>query len=202
MKFSEDHAHRLLYLCNESLKTASGRVVHANVGLTGLGILPSIAFKIRRCGEGPLGVAAGPASCSEGCKNVVANRLARLLLVGVAVMMVACATVAEQPAEEVVVRRAQMRWDALVAGQVEEAYGYLSPGSKAKWNLPEYKSRIGSGLWRGARVMRAECSADLCNVYVMVDFRYRRPGVNVVAETAVPETWVKEDGVWWYVPKR
>ena len=133
---------------------------------------------------------------------MVVNGLAKLLLVGFAVTMVACATVAEAPVEEVVTKRAQMRWDALLAGKIDEAYGYLSPGSKAKWDLSDYQARIRSGLWRGAKVQRAECAADQCNVYVAVDFRYRRPGIDVEAGTAVQETWVNEGGAWWYVHKR
>ena len=133
---------------------------------------------------------------------VVVKRLAKLLLVGFAVTVVACATVAEVPVEEVVTKRAQMRWDALVAQNIEEAYGYLSPGSKAKWSLSEYRAQAGKGLWRSAKVRRAECAADQCSVHVMVDFRYRRPGVDVVAGTAVQETWVNEGGAWWYVHKR
>jgi uncharacterized protein YchJ len=134
--------------------------------------------------------------------GVVVKGLSGLLLAGVAVVMAACATVPEAPAEELVAQRAQMRWDALVAGKVDVAYDYLSPGSKAKLNLSDYKARTGKGLWQGAKVLRADCGADVCDVHVMVDFRIRRPGVNVVAETAVQETWVKEGGVWWYVHKR
>jgi len=133
---------------------------------------------------------------------VTVNGLRGLLFAGVAVMMTACATVVEAPAEGVVTQRAQMRWDALLAGKVDMAYDYLSPGSKAKLNLSEYKARTGLGLWQGAKVLRADCGADVCEVHVMVDFRVRRPGVNVVAATAVQETWVKEGGVWWYVHKR
>lgn len=130
------------------------------------------------------------------------NGLRRLLLACVAVMVAGCATPVEAPAEGVVIQRAQMRWDALVAGKLDEAYGYLSPGSKAKLSLTDYKARTGLGLWQGAKVLRADCGADVCDVHVMVDFRFRRPGVNVVAETAIQETWVKEGGSWWYVHKR
>lgn len=128
--------------------------------------------------------------------------LKSVLIAGLALTTVACASVQEAPAEGVVVQRAQKRWDALLEGKIDEAYQFLSPGSKAKWGEKEYRSRIGLGLWQGARVARADCSADRCDVHVKVDFRYRRPGMNVVAETAVQEVWVKEEGIWWYVHKR
>ena len=63
-------------------------------------------------------------------------------------MLAACATTggvtAESPLEvkqAAVTERAKARWQAVIDGDVEKAYGYLSPGSKAVTSLSKITRR-------------------------------------------------------------
>jgi len=66
------------------------------------------------------------------------------------VLILACVTgcviVAPQSTEEQVRQRAQARWDALVAGNVEGAYALLSPGARQARSLPAYRAMIKTGF--------------------------------------------------------
>jgi hypothetical protein len=108
-----------------------------------------------------------------------------------------CASVESKPTEQVVAERAQARWDALLKGDVEGAYGYLSPGSRAVNTLEAYKSSIRENFWKAARVGKATCASEACEVAAEVEYEFRRSRV----KTPLSETWVKQEGNWWYVLK-
>jgi hypothetical protein len=123
---------------------------------------------------------------------------ARLAAAIIAGTLAGCtvAPVAEKPAEEVVKARAQERWDALVNGKIEVAYGYLSPGSQAVTNLEGFRNSIKLGFWRNVAVQKVTCStAELCEVVSEVDYVYRGTSVR----TPLKETWIKQEANWWYV---
>src|ERR1043165_10081149 len=75
-------------------------------------------------------------------------------------MVGGCATMAEQPPEQVVKARAQARWDALLKGDYEAAYGYLGPGSRAVNSLEAYKASIRKGFWQSAQGVEAKGEGD------------------------------------------
>jgi len=111
-----------------------------------------------------------------------------------------CAAIsAESSAEakqKVVAERAEARWQALIKGDVEGSYQFLSTGSKAATSLAQYKAKIKPGLWRSAKVSKVDCEAELCKVQMLITYDYR----NIKGlETPVPETWIIENGSAWYV---
>jgi len=112
-----------------------------------------------------------------------------------------CAVTPSSPSDAAVqVReRAEQRWQYLVAGRLDEAYGYLSPGSRERVTAAYYKGSLKPGVWRGARVTGVECELDACKVQVALKYEYMRPGVKYESERALDETWIREDGQWWYV---
>ncbi|MDD5402904.1 MAG: hypothetical protein PHZ14_00010 [Sulfuricella sp.] len=117
-----------------------------------------------------------------------------------AVMLGACAT-APAPADASAEVRAlaQARWDALVRGDVSAAYGYLSPASRASLSLLQYQQRIHVGFWKRAVVESVSCEPEVCKVGVNITYDYQMAkGV----ETSLSESWVKEDGKWWFVLKK
>lgn len=130
-----------------------------------------------------------------------------LLAVLVAVMLNACATApgtadasavalgtADASAEVKVL--AQSRWDALLRGDVTTAYGYLSPPSRELVPLLQYQQRLRIGFWKRAVVETVSCESEVCKVVVKITYDYRHAkGV----ETPLSESWVKEDGKWWFV---
>ena len=129
----------------------------------------------------------------------------RLSWVALGVGLAACASISvDSPPEakqKVVAERAQARWELLIKGDVDGAYQYLSAGSKAATPLGLYKGKIKPGMWRGAKVDKVECEAEICKVQMLVtyDFRAARGGGMKGIETPVLETWIIENGTVGYV---
>lgn len=114
-----------------------------------------------------------------------------------------CAAVPAGPAvaesaEAAIARRAQQRWDALIASDVPKAYGYLSPGSRQSTSLAGYTATLKLGTWRKAAVQRVDCKEpDLCEVHLKIDYQVR----GAALATPLLETWTKVGNEWWYVLK-
>lgn len=98
--------------------------------------------------------------------------------------------------------RAEARWQHLLAGRLDEAYAYLSPGSRERVTAAFYKGSLKPGMWRGAKVTGVDCAADVCKVQVDVTYEYMRPGVKYESVRFLDETWVREGGQWWYLLPR
>lgn len=97
-------------------------------------------------------------------------------------------------AEERVRARAQERWDALIAGDVEKAYSYFSPGARQARSLASYRAMIRVGFWKSAKVESVECpSPGVCRVAVQVEYTFR--GADLFSP--VKEEWVLSDQQWW-----
>ena len=102
--------------------------------------------------------------------------------------------------------RAQTRWDLVLAGNLAEAYEYLSPGVRSSIGSFDYQRSllITAVRWTSAEVLEAECSEDACSVKVNVDFMVvgALPGVTKFeGKQVITENWVRMDGQWWFVPK-
>ncbi len=130
--------------------------------------------------------------------------LAQCLVVATALTLAACATA---PKTDPVVARAQARWDALVAGDLETAYTYYSPGYRSSTSLIDFgvEMRTRKVRWTTATYKSHECDGDRCEVHFDVAFRVPRPvpGLSVYDGTdEVEDTWIRSDGQWWYLPKK
>ena len=127
------------------------------------------------------------------------RRVMRRLSVGlVAVILSSCAAVAPGKPEDVVKRRAQERWDAMVKSDFEAAYRYMSPGSRSVMTAPEFIASVRSGFWKSAVVEKVECgSAQSCEVNATIEYEHlgRR------TKTPLRETWIREGQDWWYLRK-
>lgn len=99
--------------------------------------------------------------------------------------------------ESQVSARAEARWQAMAAKDLDKAYEFLSPGSKAAFPLALFKARIRPLDWRPAKARSASCEADKCSVKLEVTFFDRRLGGEVT--TVLEETWIKDVGNWWFV---
>jgi hypothetical protein len=95
-------------------------------------------------------------------------------------------------------QRAQARWDALIRGDVNAAYEFLSPGTRAVTSQAVYKGKIRPGMWRSAKVRSVECEADVCSVKLLIDYDVR--GAKGL-ETPLTEKWIIESGNAWYVDR-
>lgn len=115
-------------------------------------------------------------------------------------VLAGCAALGPRPAEEVVRERAQARWNALVAGKFEDAYGYLSPASRSVVSLQRFKASIGgAATWKGAEVHSVTCNQpERCTVSIKVRYQpaLRAASLGTI-ETSVEETWLLDAGQWW-----
>jgi len=111
------------------------------------------------------------------------------------------------PTETLIEERAMARWNALLTGDIAVAYEYLSPGYRSSVSLIQYQRSI---LQRqvaltGANYTRSECSEKTCKVMIALDYRVSGalPGVkHYEGSKGIEESWVKMDGLWYYVPKK
>jgi hypothetical protein len=127
-----------------------------------------------------------------GLKSIAARAVMGVLVAGV----VSCAALDRRAPQEIVKERAQARWDALVKSDLKTAYSYLSPGSRAVITYDGFVSGIKPGFWKSAVVEKVICeTADSCVVGAKIEYEFmRRP-----TQTALKESWVREDGKWWFV---
>ena len=126
---------------------------------------------------------------------------ARLLsLLGVAVLAVGCAT-APATQEDAVRARADERWQALIKSDFARAYEYTTPAYKAIHPAGQYFSARGTAAqWKSATVLNVECpEIDKCVAKVrLVAVLSGVPQAVREVSTVLDETWLREDGQWWY----
>lgn len=117
------------------------------------------------------------------------------------IVLAGCASVAGNSAGELVKQRATDRWSALVRGEFSKAYTYSTLGFRTVVTLDGFRSRFGNAVqWVGSEVTEVVCpEATKCDAKVRIDFK---PVVSGKAggeiSTYVDETWLLEDGQWWY----
>lgn len=135
----------------------------------------------------------------------------RLLATGVfALLLAGCASTGAPgqpaPVAEGVEQRSTQRWDHLLAKQYVEAYGFLTPGHRAKLTPERYAAQVSvlPVKWTSAEVLGSECVEDRCDVRVDLGYRVRShlPGVGwIESRRVVVEKWLRLDGSWYYLPE-
>lgn len=100
--------------------------------------------------------------------------------------------------KEAVAARATARWDALIKGDVDAAYAYLSPASRATIPLNAYKGKHKLGMYRAVKIDSVECEAEVCTVMLQLTFDYKRS--KGIAMPLV-EKWLITEGKAWYVER-
>lgn len=120
------------------------------------------------------------------------------------VLLAGCAGIARDgggrdgPGQQVSARAAS-RWDALIAGDVAKAYGYLSPGTREVMSLDLYKKKTSLGKWKKASVETVSCEKDQCDVTVVVEYDYRDMKS---IKSRLSEVWLLDGGEWWHMPRK
>ncbi len=109
---------------------------------------------------------------------------------------------AEKPAGEQVGQRAVQRWQALIAGDFQKAYTYLSPGYRAVTPYGAYRGHFGQAVaWTGVALKTVRCEKNVCDVNV--DIEYRALGrIKMPGNALLREKWVRASGDWWLLPKK
>jgi hypothetical protein len=95
-----------------------------------------------------------------------------------------------------VLARADARGAALVKGDLDAAYAYLSSGSKAVITLDNFKRRMSVVPFTAYRVDEATCEAEACQVKSKLTYNHR---VMKGVTTPITETWVVEGGTLFFV---
>jgi hypothetical protein len=92
--------------------------------------------------------------------------------------------------------RSMERWQAIIAGDVPKAYGYMSTGSKARLSIEDFRRKARLTGFKQATVESVVCEPELCKVTVRTTLDHR-----LMKDLALPvtETWVLEKGEYWYV---
>ena len=150
-----------------------------------------------------MAIQAGAGVWGKGIARFGQRLWARGVAVTAGLVLAGCATVggvtAESPPEvkqAAVTERVKARWQAVIDGDTEKAYGFLSPGSKAVTTYDGYRAKARLTGFRAADVESVACETEACKVKVRVVLDHRlMKGLSVPAE----ETWVLENGQYWYV---
>jgi len=103
---------------------------------------------------------------------------------------------APQLKQAAVTERSKARWQAVIDGEVERSYEFLSSGSRAVTSLATYKARARLSGFRAVDIESAACEAEMCKVKLKVTLDHRlMKGIQAPLE----ETWMLENGQYWYV---
>lgn len=117
-----------------------------------------------------------------------------------AMALSACASLGGNDPEIQVRQRATERWQALVAGEFNRAYGFNAPSYRAVISADEFRNRNGGSVKReGSEVVAVKCpEITRCIATIRIDFRPLFGGrFGDKINTHIDETWLLEDGQWW-----
>jgi len=118
-------------------------------------------------------------------------------------LLSACATTGTKPAS--IEERATARWDTLLGGDLAGTYEFLSPGYRSAVSSIEYQRSLllNQLSWTGATYLSSDCTDVACEVKVSLDYSVYGavPGAKEFkGKQTIVESWVKLDGVWYFVP--
>ena len=107
--------------------------------------------------------------------------------------------------EQMVIQRADDRWQSLIAWDMEKAYGYLSPGPRERMPLSVYmkKNAVAPMEYTGAVVKNTQCENQVCTLKVQISYLYQgsvSAARGQEMSSTITENWIMADGNWFYVP--
>lgn len=117
--------------------------------------------------------------------------------------LTACGGMIKKLPEEAVRDRAAERWGHLIKGDMRKAYELSSPSSRAVVSFEQYRGKFGGAVaWRKTEITSVTCETDKCTAKVRIEAEPllgTRFGNTLL--TYVDETWLLEDGQWWFFQK-
>ena len=137
--------------------------------------------------------------------SINTNTLVRLGLAVFVTIVAGCADIgmkSDLAPQEVVKSRAQAWADALLAGDLDKAWAFTSPSYRQFSSAKEYSPHVqGSGRWTSAKVDSVQCTEDVCDVSVMVEYHIQT--LKMSNRRPLDYKWVLVDGEWWlHVPAK
>lgn len=138
-------------------------------------------------------------------RRMTARGVRAFTMAACALWLAGCAALPDKAAEETVRERAQARWDAVIAGKWEQAYGYATPAYREANELYHFRRRLDRGLikYKQATVGDVTCKeTDVCVVKMnMTIFPSQEiPTGNIT--TTIEERWMRVNGEWWRFEKQ
>jgi len=187
--------HSVLFsLCSRvaALRRWDGRVFSGAVTATRSGAWQRMKLAIR-------GQLAGISLASRDTRQgavVLSAVLVAASLAGCASMSGDGRDMTPEARQSLVTKRIDARWAALMKGDLEQAYTFMSAGSKEAVPLRVYKEKVKPGMWRAVKVDGMDCEAEICQVKMTLTYDHRMmKGI----QTPFQETWILEKGNAWYV---
>ena len=95
-----------------------------------------------------------------------------------------------------VTERVKARWAALIDGDLDLAYTFLSPASREIVSLAAYKQQARASGYKAIKVDSVECDGAVCNVRLFLTYDHR---LMKGLMTPLNEKWVIDEGKAWYV---
>lgn len=116
--------------------------------------------------------------------------------------LAACASTAALSTPEAQVKqRAQVRWDAQIAGDWKTAYSLVTPSYRALRDLAYFRASVGGAVsWHAVEVVGVDCDETgfACQARIKMDYQVAaRPGLAAPRSTYFNESWVLEEGQWY-----
>ncbi len=112
------------------------------------------------------------------------------------------------PPEEAVKQRALARWGIRVAGKIDGLYEFLSPSKRQTVSRSTYERQFGETVeYSDAEVRQVNCIKEgnekttVCQVVLGITVRLKT-GNYPSTTNQITETWVLEDGQWWFSPAK
>jgi hypothetical protein len=96
---------------------------------------------------------------------------------------------------EIVKKRFQERWDAMIARDYAKAYTYLSPATRALVTEAQFTSRFSKGSFKKAEFQEAKCEENVCMVRFLLTYDH---AVAKGITTPTGEKWFFRDGEAWF----
>jgi hypothetical protein len=95
-----------------------------------------------------------------------------------------------------VATQAAARWEALIRGDFETAYGYMTQASREVVPLASFRARRQPVAIQSAKVVGVTCGAEICKADVLLTYDHRTIKGGA---TQLNETWIWEKGRMAYV---
>lgn len=140
--------------------------------------------------------------------KLLPEALRRTVLAGLFLMtLAACATTSTAARDARIEKRAQARWDALLARDYATAYGFLSPGYRSTTSATDFEIDVRSRRvqYQSAEYKGHSCEESTCTVQMMVGYRVARPVQGLPewkSSSLIEERWILSAGEWWLLPEK
>jgi len=107
----------------------------------------------------------------------------------------------ELPKEAELRERVQARWDAVIKGELERAYGFETPEYRKAHTEQEYREEFGRRVrWHVATLKDLRYDRnDEVEAIITLDYSFALPGGDQMVRTTgeITDRWVYSDGQWW-----